>query len=344
MEQQQLIREFEARSSRHKQLEEEALFILKQQLSATQIKYHSVTSRIKELDSFLKKTQRKELDNPLDQIQDIVGLRIVCLFLSDIGRIGNLIRESFSVLSEDNKVEGTDVSSFGYMSVHFIATMKETYVGPRYDSVAKLPFEIQVRTIAMDAWANVSHHLDYKSEEDVPTDLKRDFYALSGLFYVADKHFEMFYGASSQSKEQMSELFAEASPNVKADQEINLDSLTAYLNTKFPDRNHMDSSWVSSLLRDLKQAGYKTIGDIEKMVENTVNAFNQYEHDKFKRTFLADVGVVRISGEIANDEMIRAGLERSFLGGDLEKSVNSNIKYYERYRKMLKHPPQESTK
>ena len=66
-----------------------------------------------------------------------------------------------------------------------VAIMRAEYSGPRYDNIAVLPFEIQVRTIAMDAWANVSHHLDYKSDKDVPAELRKDFYALSGLFYLA---------------------------------------------------------------------------------------------------------------------------------------------------------------
>lgn len=180
-----ISQEFHNKERTFAHLETEAKYVVSKALEATDIKLHSITSRTKELPSFLDKIQRLDARNPFDEIRDIVGLRVICLFLSDIDRIAQIIRDSFSVLSEDNKIEGSEVSSFGYMSVHFIAIMKEEYVGPRYDPVAKLPFEIQIRTIAMDAWANVSHYLEYKSETDVPSELKRDFYALSGLFYVA---------------------------------------------------------------------------------------------------------------------------------------------------------------
>jgi putative GTP pyrophosphokinase len=63
--------------------------------------------------------------------------------------------------------------------------------GPRYDPLKHLRFEVQVRTIVMDAGAAVSHHLDYKGGTSVPSELRKDFYALSGLFYVADQHFEV---------------------------------------------------------------------------------------------------------------------------------------------------------
>jgi len=95
-----------------------------------------------------------------------VGLRVVCLFLSDIERVAKVVKESFEVLEEDNKIEGREISSFGYMSFHFTVQMKRSFSGPRYDAIASIPFEIQVRTIAMDAWATTSHYLDYKSDVD----------------------------------------------------------------------------------------------------------------------------------------------------------------------------------
>src|SRR5947208_10717429 len=104
--------------------------------------------------------------------------------------------------------------------------MKSEYKGPRYDAISGMPFEVQVRTILMDAWANVSHYLDYKGEADVPKPLRRDFYALSGLFYVADSHFEMFFKSSKDSRKQMAKLASESQSEL-TEQDINLDSLTA---------------------------------------------------------------------------------------------------------------------
>jgi len=42
---------------------------------------------------------------------------VVCLYLSDVERIATVVRNTFQ--PEDNKIEGAEVSSFGYMSVHF---------------------------------------------------------------------------------------------------------------------------------------------------------------------------------------------------------------------------------
>lgn len=292
--QQKLTQEFQANDQIYRQLETEGLFVLDSALKRANIKLHSVSSRIKKLESFLDKSKRKQLGDPLAEVRDIVGLRVVCLFVSDIERIGKLIREHFLVISEDDKIEGAEASSFGYMSVHFNVMMKKEHKGPRYDPIAGLGFEIQVRTIAMDAWANVSHHLSYKSDKDVPSELRKDFYALSGLFYVADRHFEMFYNVSKKSRARMTKLFEEAKPSVKSDQEINLDSLTAYLMTKLPDRTHADAKDISELVDELLTGGCKTIGDVDKMLDSTAKAFTKYEKGK-PRTHFLDVGVVRIS-------------------------------------------------
>jgi putative GTP pyrophosphokinase len=171
-----------------------------------------------------------------------------------------------------------------------------------------------------------------------PSDLKRDFYALSGLFYVADKHFEMFYGARKHTQEEMVELFEAATPQIKAEQEINLDSLTAYLQQRLPDRKHLGAKEISSLVRELLEAGYTTIGDIEQMLENALDAFLRYENDhppaggKF-----ADIGVVRVAGRINDESYLRVSAGQNIKNAsDREKVVRGENNLYGKYRKYLK--------
>jgi putative GTP pyrophosphokinase len=289
--------EFERRERIYANLEEEAEFVLRRALRNDNIKTHSIPTRVKDLSSFLDKVKRKDSKDPFGEINDIVGLRVICLFLSDIPRVSDVIRKAFNVLSEDDKVEGSEISSFGYLSFHFIAEMRKDYKGPRYDTVAGVPFEIQVRTILMDAWANVSHYLDYKTDVDVPKALRRDFYALSGLFYVADSHFEMFFKSSKDSSRQMKELATESKPTLIL-QELNLDSMTAYLRSRLPDRKHSDPKSVSDLVNQLNRAGYKTIQQIDEVLDRTAAAFKATEEKRLARkggNNFTDVGVVRIS-------------------------------------------------
>jgi putative GTP pyrophosphokinase len=295
-----LRRQFDSKVPALRQLRDEALFILEQALQKSGIKYHSLTSRIKTFESFRAKAERKKLKTPMEQVRDLVGLRIVCLFLSDIERAAKIVRNSFKVVEEDNKIDGQQITSFGYMSFHFTVQMKDTYSGPRYDSIAKMPIEIQVRTIAMDAWAAASHYLDYKTEADIPSDLRRDFYALSGLFYVADRHFEMFFNSRQTVREQIEETLERAHPAF--DQELNLDSLSSYLRTKFPKREQPDPPFVSELLQELRAAGYNNVQRVDDTVRKHWKWFTASEKanppvdpesPEKKRTRFTATGVIR---------------------------------------------------
>jgi ppGpp synthetase/RelA/SpoT-type nucleotidyltranferase len=297
--------EYEAKTSIHQELKDEALFIINKFLEKNKIKTHSVLSRIKDFESFYGKIERKQIKEPFAEIRDIVGLRVVCLFLSDIEKIGSLIKSSFEVFDEDNKIDGVNaIDSFGYMSLHFIVKIRKENKGPRYDNIKDIPFEIQVRTISMDAWANISHYLSYKTETDVPKNLKRDFYALSGLFYVADTHFEVFYKQSKESQQNIQDRVATSlgDGNKVIDEEINLDSLKAYLSNKFPDRNCGDDKSLSELIFELRSVGISSIGRLEEMYNLAWEVFLLYEQERYGNRAFVAVGVIRNLLDLTNEE------------------------------------------
>lgn len=299
-------RRFRERQPTYKRLEDEATFVLAAKLDQASIKRHSITSRIKTLPSLLDKAERQQLSDPLSKMNDIVGVRVVCLFLSDIERVGQAIRDCVDVVKEDNKIEGQPASSFGYMSVHFVARMKKEYKGPRYDLISDIPFEIQVRTIAMDAWAAASHYLDYKTDVDIPKELRRDFYALSGLFYVADRHFETF----AKEREKALAIVEKklTAPHPELDVEVNLDSLTTYLRSKFKDREpSADEKTMSELVQQLRNGGILTIKQLDDIIDAGWDAFLRYEKDypptvNEKPGEFIDVGIVRVLCSIASDK------------------------------------------
>lgn len=152
-----IIKQYDANQQNYKRLENTVQSLLVKLINKHGIKTHSITPRIKEIGSFLDKIRRKQ---------------------------------------EDNKINDTETNIFDYMSLHLKAHLKSTSE-PYSEEINKIPFEIQVRTIAQDAWASISHYLDYKKASSIPKQLKRDFHALSGLFYVADTHFSFLKQAQS---------------------------------------------------------------------------------------------------------------------------------------------------
>lgn len=274
-------------------LKEEAVHEITHALKAEEFKFHSVTARIKTLDSIFLKAEAKELETPLDSMPDIVGTRIVALFLGDIEKIAQLLKKTFDVHFVDDKIEDGDLSKFGYLSVHIHAKFKSSFSGTRYDHIKNVLFEIQIRTIAMDAWASASHYLDYKSEQDIPTDLKRDFHALSGLFYVADKHFEMFFRSRQRSVQEVRTL---SRSNDFLNHEINLDTLSEYLLKRYSDREEPTSTQISKLVTSLKEAGLASLGDLEIALDKKASYLEKREKESYpKGGQFNRVGAVRVS-------------------------------------------------
>jgi hypothetical protein len=132
----------------------------------------------------------------------------------------------------------------------------------------------------------------------VPSELRKDFYALSGLFYVADTHFEIFYKERLKSKIGAKKLIK--SKKDMFDIELNLDSFSAYLRSKFKNRVNANLKKVSILIDDLNEAGYNKIGEIDRLIDMGMMAFINYEKDNPPRGTdkFVDVGVVRILFEI----------------------------------------------
>jgi putative GTP pyrophosphokinase len=285
---------FNSNSGLYKALKEEIIFEITETLDKTEVKYHSVTARIKELSSLLLKVENKEISDPFSEVADIVGARVVALFLSDIEKIVKALQGCFDVYFVDNKIDDSDPRLFGYFSVHLHARIKKSNSGTRYDKIKKFGFEVQIRTIAMDAWASASHYLEYKSEEDIPSDLKRDFHALSGLYYVADKHFEMFFRSRQQAVIEVESL---SERDEFFDQEINLDTMSAYLAQKYPDRPQAETSHISTLISSLKARNLHNLRELDNLLNEKAEFFEAMTAQLLPngQGGLSSVGVVRLS-------------------------------------------------
>lgn len=301
-----------------KRLETECKYIIEEALQQTGIKTHSVLSRVKTLGSAQEKLTRKEKDGSLEELEDLLGLRIVCLLRSDIPRIGELVRNEFDVVVEDNKLDGANIGTFGYQSVHFIAKLHASCKGRRYNGLHGQLFEIQLRTVAMDSWATLSHYLDYKNEADVPKELRKDFFALSGLFYVADTHFEMFYASRKKSEKEAAERIE--NKKTTKNEDLNLDTLRAYLRKKYPQRKPASAKGISTFLEELTTSGYADFGKIDHAINKAYPHFSSFEeHVLIKKSskakyFYADVGAARISLFVADENYRYSGsIKRAYI-------------------------------
>ena len=185
-----LKKRYQSQIKLFKKLSDTAKYHLTTEIRKRNIKIHSLEDRIKTFDSFLDKMKRQKTTEPFREIRNLLGLRVVCLFRSDLHSISTIIRDIFEIIEDDNKIDNIAANIFGYMGIHFIVKLKNVS-GRGQKSIGDLPFEIQIRTIGQHAWASISEYLYYKQEANVPPYLRRDFNALSGLFHVADAQFEI---------------------------------------------------------------------------------------------------------------------------------------------------------
>ena len=141
----ELRREYERRWSDLENMKDRIAISLQQSISHKKIPFDAVNGRIKELDSFMEKSRRKNLQNPFQEINDIVGIRVICLYRDDVAKIKDVVRETFDVISDDDKIESKESDRFGYLSAHIIARLGAEQNSSLQQNLHDLRFEIQIR-------------------------------------------------------------------------------------------------------------------------------------------------------------------------------------------------------
>lgn len=126
-----------------------------------------ITSRIKTKKSILNKMHKKHYNitykDLITNINDIAGIRAICMFKSDISKVRNIISNipNTRIIKEKDYIKRPKKS--GYRGYHIIL---ETLV--KYDeSYIPIKVEIQLRTMAMDFWATAEHKMKYKTNNKI---------------------------------------------------------------------------------------------------------------------------------------------------------------------------------
>lgn len=127
----------------------------------------NISTRIKEPTSIINKMNKKGYDitykDLIENINDIAGLRIVCTSEKAVYEIVKEIQnmKDINVLKKKDYIKNPKES--GYSAYHLIVEVpviiKENKIWVKV--------EIQIRTLAMDFWANIEHKLRYKTENKI---------------------------------------------------------------------------------------------------------------------------------------------------------------------------------
>ena len=129
---------------------------------------HHMEYRLKSVNSILGKLEKRGLAVSLDSIvtnlTDIAGVSVICNYVSDVYKIADLLIKQSDIKLIAKKDYIKHPKENGYRSLHLVVEVPIFLA----EKVQPTTVEIQIRTIAMDFWASLEHHLRYKADNEVP--------------------------------------------------------------------------------------------------------------------------------------------------------------------------------
>jgi len=164
-------------------------------LEARHIQVHKIEGRCKEFSSLEEKlTHNQSKYNRLEDVTDLVGIRVITYFSKDVERVAGIISGEL-VIDHTNSVDKADSlnpDQFGYLSVHYIIELdSDRTARTEYRQFRDLKAEIQVRSLLQHAWAEIEHDLGYKNTAGLPVRLRRKMARIAGLLEIADEEFDI---------------------------------------------------------------------------------------------------------------------------------------------------------
>ena len=288
------------------------------------INYLSVTGRAKSVASFAAKADRSVngvpvYSDPLEQITDQIGLRVITYIHSDVSAVADLLGEELTILDDrDMGQETAREGRFGYASRHLLVALDVARTTPStYQSLGERHAQIQVRTVLQHAWAEFEHAIRYKGTipaEQAP-DLDRRFTLAAGLLELADREF-------SQIRDRLQATVADQPIEQDvSDPRISAEDLATFLAGQYADAGWSRTdhyAWVSGLLLELGITSLDELAGLLTSVDSAaINARMDYRYPpgavrRLDDALLAVFGnrYLALHGNAHREALLRTRLER----------------------------------
>lgn len=284
-------------------LQDDVEDIINTLLEVNHIKISNMALRIKSEEATRNKVMYKNKYNHLDEITDILGVRIIALFENDVVRILNLIENTFEVceIVDKRKNELKNRIEFGYSSLHLVVKFTDSRCQlVEYQKYQDIRFEIQIRTVLQHAWAEVEHGLGYKSHFEPPMSVKRKLYRLAATLEILDEEFENIrYDINLYNRS-----FDRVEKILKTD--INKESIIAYVNNseflnhlveKIAAKDHFhivkDPDFISyqKLPTKLSMYGYQYIHELDADIQRYKKTIERIGYEMCDRIYHDNVSI-----------------------------------------------------
>lgn len=155
-----------------------------------------ISVRVKDTDSFLKKSEKlddngeKKYPDPINEIQDQIGARIICFYKDDAIKIHQIICEYFTSTEIQFKEPKKD-SEFDYFGIHLVlfipADIRPSRI-PKNDCPEF--FELQIKTLFQHAWSEANHDIYYKQDKQLSKEQRRKIAFTAAQAWGADIIFD----------------------------------------------------------------------------------------------------------------------------------------------------------
>lgn len=161
---------------------------------------HHMEYRLKSVKSILGKLEKRGLEVSIESITinltDIAGVRVICNYVSDVYKIANLLIKQSDIKLIKKKDYIKHPKENGYRSLHLVVEVPIFLA----EKVQPIPVEIQIRTIAMDFWASLEHHLRYKSVNEVPNGVRDELIECAKIISNLDYKMQGIHDELNKSK------------------------------------------------------------------------------------------------------------------------------------------------
>ncbi len=187
-----IIRQYHDNSDLYRNLTHDINDILKRIVDKNNFKISNMAIRIKSEDGLRKKIELKNKYQDILDVTDVVACRVILLFANDVDRFYDCIAENFDVVefNDKRKKNYDDRIDFGYNSLHLLIKFTdERCCMIEYSDYKDLVFELQIRTVLQHSWAEIEHGLGYKSQYEIPKDIRRRLTRLSATLELVDEEF-----------------------------------------------------------------------------------------------------------------------------------------------------------
>lgn len=178
---------------------------LLQDIFAGQPRIDRISTRPKSVERFMgkaaaEKDGKAKYDDPLHQIQDQIGARIITFYKDDVHRISEEVQRYFHAIESKDMLPENEWE-FGYFGNHHILMLQQDLIDPSFDkNLVPYCFELQIKTLFQHAWSEANHDLGYKpGQQPLASDELRQLAFTSAQAWGADRVFnDLFVKRSAQ--------------------------------------------------------------------------------------------------------------------------------------------------